>query len=135
MGEGHGYFIVPVFCVRHIDVNNSIKKAKCFSRLISSAIVYEGNMESLISGNPDTPDNLGNNMRGGHQIDIMTIPLLKGNHHPGEGFTRHDFTVSALADIIILAVFTGKVTMGYKDGAGSILPEQGRLLAKMRSET
>jgi hypothetical protein len=65
----------------------------------------------------------------------VTIPLLQVDHHPSQCFARNGFAVSALADIIILAVFTGKVTMGYKDGAGSILPDQRRLLAKMRSET
>ena len=45
-----------------------------------------GDMESLISGNSNTPDNLGNNMRRSYQIDVVTIPLLKGYHHAGKCF-------------------------------------------------
>jgi hypothetical protein len=134
MGEGDCYGVVTVFCVRHIDVNNSFKKAKCLYRLITPAIVYDGDMESLVSGNANTPDELGNYMRRGHQVDIVTLPLLKGDHHPGECFAGHGLPVPALADIKILAVFTSQVTMGHKDGAGSVRPDKRRFLAKMRSE-
>jgi hypothetical protein len=108
MGESDCYGVVTIFCVRHIDVNNSFKETKCIYRFIPPAIVDDGNMESLVGGNTNTPDNLGNDMRRGDQVDIVTVPLLKGDHHAGECFAGYGFTVPALADIKILGNYSAR---------------------------
>jgi hypothetical protein len=69
------------------------------------------------------------------QIDIMATLSLKGEHHLCKGFAGYCFSGPALADIKILAVFTGKIASGKKNSTGSMTPGKRRLFSEMRSET
>jgi hypothetical protein len=65
----------------------------------------------------------------------MATLALQVNHHPRQSFAGDRFSGSALADIIILAVFTGKIASGEKNSTGSMTPYKSRLFSEMRSET
>jgi hypothetical protein len=72
-------------------------------------------------------------MGRGDQVDIMTSLPLKGHHHVCQSFTRHFFSVCALADIIVLAELAGKIAVGYEDCPGPVTSHQRWLFAKMRT--
>jgi hypothetical protein len=69
------------------------------------------------------------------QINIMATLSLKGYHHLCQGFAGYCFSGSALADIIILAVFTGKIAVSKKNSAGSMTPGKRGLFSKVRTKT
>jgi hypothetical protein len=60
---------------------------------------------------------------------------LQGDHYLCQRFAGNGFSGPALADIKILAVFTGKIASGKKNSTGSMTPGKRRLFSEMRSET
>jgi hypothetical protein len=58
---------------------------------------------------------------------------LQGNHYLRQRFAGDDFSGSELADIIILAVFTGKIAVSKKNSPGSMTPYKRRFFAEMGS--
>jgi hypothetical protein len=92
-------------------------------------------MKSLPCSNPDTSQYLRDYVRWCYQVDVMTTPLLQACHHRGKGLAGQGISGSALADLVVLAEFAGKVTVRKKDSTGSKTPYQGRFLPKMRAET
>jgi hypothetical protein len=50
-----------------------------------------------------------------NDIDIMATLLLEADHNASKVFTGYLITMAALTDIVVLAKFAGKVTVGNKD--------------------
>jgi hypothetical protein len=69
------------------------------------------------------------------KVDIMATLSLKGNHHRGQGFAGDRFSGSALADIMVLAEFAGKIAVSKKNSAGSMTSCKRRLFSEMGSTT
>jgi len=71
---------IPELKVGHIDINYSIQKFKVFHRIITGTIVDERDCETTFDGCWEGGHDLGDDMAGGDEVDIMATSGLQFNH-------------------------------------------------------
>jgi len=116
IGACPGNLLPSVFCIGHVDVDHSLEKAGCLSRIVRTSGVDKGDNEAFFCGDPDRLEDLGDEMAGGDQVDVMAVPFLKLKHHPRKPSGRDVHPVPCLADLVVLAEDTPHVAPGKKDG-------------------
>ena len=74
-------------------------------------------------------------MSRGDKVDVMATHLLEPHHDVCHVRGGHTFTISQMADVVILAKNAPKITVGEEDGPRTVISNQGRLLAEMGKGT
>lgn len=98
-----------VFEVGEVDVDKSFKVAECLDTLVAAAVIDDGNIQLRADGFKDRNEFV-REMGGGNEVYIVDAELLQLKHNLTEAFGADGFTVSAVADDIILTENTAEGT-------------------------
>ncbi len=79
--------------------------------------------------------NLRHHMGGGDEIDVVASLFLQSDHHGGQLIQKNDLAIPQDTDVMVLAEHALEAAMGKENGAGPILPHQGRFFSEMWGET
>ena len=77
MGKRNCNVIAAIFCIRHIDINNTIKQPQGIDCIISATIIDNWDSKALVCSNLYCFHHLGNDMGRCHDIDVMATPVLQ----------------------------------------------------------
>ena len=93
---------VSVLEIGHVDVHDSIQESKHLNRLVPSAIIDQRQPQPACGGDAQGTEDLGNLVGRGHQVDVVTAPLLEIEHHLGQLGRRDDVASALLANLVVL---------------------------------
>ncbi len=88
-----------------------------FTWVWAETFVHQGEVQSLVDGNIQGLQDLGNHMGGGHKIDVVASFFLQKQHDGRNLICIGSLAVSLDTDVIILAENTLQAAMGKKDRA------------------
>jgi hypothetical protein len=76
-----GNLRVPVLEVGHIDVYDAGQETEAFQGVIAAGVVDEGHPEASLDGNGECLEDLGHDVLGRHEVDVVTPLPLELEHH------------------------------------------------------
>ncbi len=135
LGVFVGDLSVGVFHVRHIYIHYAIEQFQGSQRVVAARIVHQGQTQAGLGGDEHPGDNLGYNVGGRDEIDIVAAHFLELQHHGRQLLRLYLASLPQLTDLIVLTVLAFEVAVGKKDRTRSSPPYQRRFLSKMRVAT
>ena len=108
---------VSIFEIRHVDVNDAIKKPKGAGILISSRIVHNGDMKAGICGDKQRAEDCRELVRWGDEVNIMAPLCLQMEKYVREIVLSQLIPLSFMADLIVLTEYASHGASGKEDGS------------------
>jgi len=127
--------LIQIFCVGHVDIDHSFQEANHLYGLISGAVINNGKPEAPLYRLGKRGYYLRDIMGRGDKVDVMATHLLEPHHDPYQVRDGDSFTISKMADIVILAEKTPKVAVCEENGTRTVMSNEGWFLTKMRKST
>jgi hypothetical protein len=122
---------VGVFDIGHIDIDHAIEEGEGLEGVVATGVVDEGEVEAGAGGDEEGSEDLGDDMGGADEVDVVATGLLELEHDGGELLGGGWFAAADLADVIVLAVEALQVAAGEKDGAGAAVAAEGVFFTKV----
>lgn len=115
--------------VGKVDIDRARKRFDRFHGLIPAAVIKGRDRKTFFSCEADAFDNVRDEMRAGHEVDVVGAHFLKRQHGVGKVLRGIDFSGKRIgsgrglpllaADQIVLAEDTAEITARKEDGAGT----------------
>jgi hypothetical protein len=108
---------VPVFHVRHVDIDDAIQQGQRLGTVVAAGVVDQWQAQTAAGGDLDGTDDLCDHVTRRDQVDVVAALPLQGEHHPGQ-FIRLDLMPRALvADVPVLAKDAAQIAPAEENGA------------------
>ena len=120
-----------VFHVGHVDVEHAIEQLEGLDAVVSAGVVDEGDVKSLLDCDEQGVKDLGHDVRGRDEVDVVASLGLKIEHEFGDGVGGEVAADSVGAEFGVLAEHAAEVAPGKEDGARAVGSDQGRLFTEM----
>jgi len=101
--------------VRQIDIDNAIKQPNHLKRVVAAGVVQQRYGQPPANGLPERCYNVGNQMRGRNQIDVMASPALEIQHYAGKRRMAGLRPIPPVGNLPVLAKDAEQVAVGEKD--------------------
>jgi hypothetical protein len=91
-------------------------------------------MQTFLQSNPCCIEDVGHDVGGSDEIDVMAADLLEADHHIRHIFILNLFSPSLMRDWPVLAEDTAEIAVGKEDRPRPIISHQRHLFTKMGME-
>ena len=115
-----GEVVVPEFEVGHVDVDDAVEEVEAVEGVVGGGVVDDGQAQAALDGDGEGFEELGHDVFGGDEVDVMAAAVLQGEHHLGEAFGRGFVAGRFLANVEVLAEDAAEVAPGEEDGAAAV---------------
>jgi hypothetical protein len=109
-------FFIHKFYVGHVDVHHPFQEPNDLCGLISGAVINNGKPKTPLYRFRKRSDDLRGIVGGSDKVDVVATHFLEPHHGLGHLSGGDPFTISQMADVVILAKNTPKITVGEEDG-------------------
>jgi hypothetical protein len=107
---------VQIFRIGHVDIDDPFQELNHFDGLISGAVVDNRKPEAQLYGFREGGNDLRGIMGRGDEVNVMATHFLEPDHDSRHIWGGHGFTVSKMADVVILTENAPKVAVSEKNG-------------------
>jgi hypothetical protein len=106
-----------------------------FKAVIPARVVYHRYVQAVLRSDENRGNNLGDDMAGRNQIDVVAATFLERQHDQGNLVWRCTSTRSGLTNLPVLTKDAVQITPPEENGAGAHPSADGLLLTVVSTET